>query len=232
MSNFQNMKVSAVALAGILAFLSPFSFAQPQQKESANTWEQAEAKIEAYLKKNPKMHSVELKSERLKKHLPEFRVFVRFDWDKVERSELVLVNQAAEITDLGDATWQGEDGAKYFRAPQLTKFLSERGVQVKSQEDAVDFIKLFDGLQGAPSNVASMRINAKDLAAFDKKAVEIEHPNGHWKYTSVKREGGWKVMVQYVGDPSVSIMMPPTYEVDCDEKGNFRDLRRYDALAR
>jgi hypothetical protein len=233
MSNYKTMKFSPIALVGILAFLPPFAFSQSQQKESANVWAQAEAKIEAHLKAiDPKMRSVEVKSERLKKYLPQFRIFVRFDRDRVERSGLVLANQDAEVTDLGDESWHGDAGTQYLRVPRLTEFVRDRKIQVKTQEDAIEFTKFFEGLQGAPNYVASLRVNTKNLAAFDKRILEMEHPSKDWKYTSVKRGGGWKVMVQYVGDPSVSIMTPPTYEVDVDEQDNFRDLRRYDSLNR
>lgn len=233
MSKYNTMKVSPIALVGILASLPPFAFSQSQQKESANVGAQAEAKIEAHLKgKDLKMRSVEVKSERLKMYLPEFRVFVRFERDRVGKSGLVLVNQDAEVTDLGDESWHGDATTQYLRVPLLTEFVRARKIHVKTQEDAIEFTKFFEGLQGASTYVASLRVNTKDLAAFDKRFLEMEHPSKDWKYTSVKREGGWKVMVQYVGDPAVSIMTPPTYEVDVDEQDNFRDLRRYDSLTK
>ena len=233
MSNYKTMKVSPIALVGILAFLPPFVFSQSQQKESANVRAQTDAKIEAYLKGiDPKMRSVEVKSERFKKYLPEFRVFVRFDRDRAERSGLVLVGQDAEVTDLGDESWHGDAGTQYLRLPRITEFVRDRKIQVKTQEDAIEFTKFIDGLQGASNYVASLRVNKKALAAFDKRFLEMEDPSKDWKYTSLMRRGGWKVMVQYIGDPSVSIMSPPTYEVDVDEKGNFRDLRRYDSLSK
>lgn len=222
------MKVSSIALVGILALLPAFAFAQPHQKEGSNVWARAEAKIEAHLKSmDPRMQSVEIKSERLKKYLPEFRVFVRFDRDRVDRSGLVLVNQDAEITDLGNENWHGDAGTQYLRVPRLTVFVRDRKIQARTQEDAIEFTRFFEGLQGAPDHVASLRVNTKDRAAFGKRIVEMEDPGADWKYTSVARDGGWKVMVQYVGDPSVSIMKPPTYELDVDEQGNFRDMRRY-----
>lgn len=225
------MKISTIIHIGILAFLQSFAFAQPQEKESPNVWAQAEAKMEDHLKSlGPKMLSVELKSERLKKYLPEFRVFVRFDRDKIEQSSLFLVNQAAEIADFGDDDWDHEASAKYGRFPRLTDFLRAREIPVKTLEDAIGFTRFFEELQAAPDHVRTLRMDMKNFAAFDKQTMEMVHPrDADWEYTSVKREGGWKVMIRFVGDSSVSIIMPPSYELDADEKGGFRDLRRYDS---
>ena len=232
-SNYKTMKASPTAHVGILAFLPTFAFAQPHKKESGNVWAQAEAKIEAHLKSiDPKMRSVEIKSERLKKYLPESRVFVRYDRGSPGRTRLVLVNQDAEIADLGDESWHGDVGTPYFQVSRLTEFVRARKIQVKTREDAVEFTRFFEDLQEASGNIASLLINTKDFAGVDKRIMETAHPSADWKYASARRQGGWKVMVKYVGGPSVSIMMPPTYEVDIDELGHFRDLRRYDSSAR
>ncbi|MFK7850574.1 MAG: hypothetical protein AB8D78_06305 [Akkermansiaceae bacterium] len=224
------MKFSPIALVGILSFLPSFVFATPPLPPSANVWAQAEAKIDARLKSiGPKISSVEFKSERLKKYLPEFRVFVRFDPDNVGQCGLILVNQDAEIIDLGNENWHGDAAAQYLGVPRLTEFLRARKIQVRTQQDAIEFTKFFERLQGAPGHIASLQANTEK---FEERIIDMEYPSTDWKYTSVKREGGWKVMVEYVGDPSVSIMMPPTYEMDIDEQGNFRDLRRSASLTR
>ena len=216
MFKYKTMKTSPIALIGILTFLPTIAFAQPQPKESANEWAQAEAKIEAHLKGiDPKMRYAEFKSERLSKHLPEFRVFVGFERNKVGESELFLVNQEAEITDMDDDDREG-----------ISKFLRARKIQVKTPEDAIEFAKFFEELQEAKNYVAGLYINTKGFTVFDKRY--IEHYYGkteNWEFASEKRERGWKVSVNWVGDLEASIRIPPTYEIDIDEQGNFRDLK-------
>lgn len=235
MANYKITIARLIALVAIPALLTKVAFAQPQQMERSNVWAQAEAKIEAHLKSlDPKVHSVEIKSERLKKFLPDFRVFVRFERDRVERTGLILINQDGVFTDLGDENWHGDPGTRYLRVPRLNGFVRDRKIQAKSQEDAVEFTRFFEELQGAPGHVASLNVNAKNppAFAFEKLTIEIEGPGAEWIYTSMKREGGWKVTAQYSGDPSASIMTPPTYDLDVDEQGYFRDLRRHNSLTR
>ena len=72
--------ITLAFLAGFVALVAPFALAQSQEKENANLWAKAEAKIEAHLKGiDPKMRYAEFKSERLSKYLPEYRVFVGFE---------------------------------------------------------------------------------------------------------------------------------------------------------
>jgi hypothetical protein len=180
---------------------------------------------EAHLKGiDPKMRHAEFQSERLSKYLPEFRVFVGFERNTIGQSSLFIVNQAAEITDLDDDDWRG-----------IAEFLRARKIQVKRQEEASEFVRLFVELQKAQNYVALLHINTKNFTVFDKRFIEFYYgprADSDWKYSSEKREGGWKVTVTYVGDPSASIIMPPNYEIDIDEDGNFRDLRRRDSMTK
>jgi hypothetical protein len=208
--------ITLAFLVGFVA-LAPFAFAQSQEKENANVWAKAEAKIEAHLKGiDPKMRYAEFKSERLSKYLPEYRVFVGFERNTIGETALFLVNQDAETTDLDDDDRAG-----------ISKFLRARMIQVKTPEDAVEFAKFFKELKGAQSYVASLYINTKGFTVFDKRYIEYyygERADTDWKYTSEKREGGWKVSVTYVGNPDASIIVPPRYEIEVDEKGNFREM--------
>lgn len=183
-------------------------------------WAKAEAKMEAHLKGiDPKMRYAEFKSERLSKYLPEFRVFVGFERNTIGQSSLFIVNKDGEITDLDDNDWGG-----------IAEFLRARKIQVTTQEDASEFARFFAELQKAKSYVALLHINTKNFTVFDKRFIEYYYgprADSDWKYTSEKREGGWKVKVEWVGDLATSIILPPTYEMDIDEQGNFRDLRKH-----
>lgn len=221
MSRYKIMKVSPIALIGILAILPPFAFAQSQEKEVANVRAQAEAKMEAHLNgTDPKVRYAEFRSKRLTKYLPEFRVFVRFDQFRIGESSLFLVNQNAEITDLNNNDQVG-----------ISTFLRARKIQVKTPEDVSEFARFFVELKLAPYYVWYLYDNTNDFTVFDKQYIESysggkQHSgDADWNYTSEKSEGGWKVTVTYIGDLKNSIMRPPHYEIDIDAQGNFRDLR-------
>jgi hypothetical protein len=226
--------ITLSVLAGFVGFLSLIAFAQSPEKENLDVWAQAEAKIQTHLQGiAPKMRSVHLKSERLTKYLPEFRAFGGFDQKGEGVPRLLLVNQDAEITDLADENWQGEANAKYLRVPRVTEFLRARKIKVKTREDAIEFVKFVEGLQGAPSYVATLDVNTEDLTGFDRLFVEGQYsPRANWKYSSEKQEQGWKVTVNWVGNQATSILSPPIYEMEIDEHGNFRDLKRYDSVRR
>jgi hypothetical protein len=188
------MKVCPIALIGILAILPSFALAQPQQKEVANVWAKAEAKMEAHLKGiDPKMRYAEFKSERLSKYLPEFRVFRGLERNTIGQLSLFIVNKDGDIADFDD-----DDGGA------IADFLRARKIKLNSENDATEFVKFFKELQGRD---------------------EYHNDNENWNYTTEKREGGWKVKINYIGDLSLSIMVPPTYEIDIDAQGNFRDLK-------
>src|SRR5712664_688842 len=69
-----------ILIAGFVALVPLLAIGQPGPEESTNTWAKAEAAIEGYLKGiDPKMRFAEFRSERLRKYLPDFHVFVRFD---------------------------------------------------------------------------------------------------------------------------------------------------------
>jgi hypothetical protein len=226
--------IAVAFLVGFAEYLAPVAFAQPQEKENTNPGAKAEAKVEAHLKGiDPKLRAAELKSERLSKYLPEFRAFGGFDQDGWGVSRLLLVNQDAEITDLREENWHGEANAKYLRVPRVTEFLRAQKIKLKTREDAIEFVKFFEALQEAPSYVASLDVNTKDFSGFDKSFVEGHYsPRANWKYTSEKREQGWKVTINWVGNQATSILSPPIYQLEIDEQGNFRDLKRYDSLTR
>lgn len=163
-----------------------------QQKENTNVWAQAEAKIEAHLRGiDPKMRYEEVKSERLSKYLPEFRVFRGLERNTIGQSSLFVVNKNGEIKDFDNDDRQAIAG-----------FMRARKIQVKNQEDAIALVQFFEELQG-----------------------DTGYHNTSWKFTGEKKEGGWKVKITYVGDLDASIIMPPNYEMDIDEQGNFLDLR-------
>ena len=163
----------------------------------------------------------------MRKYLPDFHVFVRFDRHLVGESRLFLVNREAQITDLGEADWQGNPDTKCWRVARVAEFLRARKIKVQSGDDAIEVAKLFEELQGAPNYVAFLKVNTKDFTLFDKHFMERFYgPNVDFKYTSAERAGGWTIKVEYVGPPAM-VREPPTYEIDLDEQHNFQDLRRY-----
>lgn len=200
-------------LAGFVASAAPLAIAQSPKQEIADSWSkaqaEAEAKIEAHLKAiDPKMRYAEFKSERLRRHLPDYRLFVGLERNTFGEPSLFLVNvnQGAEITDLDDDDLAG-----------ISTFLRARKIQVKTPEAAIEFVKLVEELNFAQGYIADFYRNTKAFAVFDTCCGRSED----WKYGSEKREGGWKVTIRWGGDLATSIVIPPLYEIDVDDEGIF-----------
>jgi hypothetical protein len=205
---------------------------QPTPRDATNPWAQAESAIADHLKRvDPNMQSGEFASNLLRKYLPDFRLFVRFDRHYSNETRLFFVNRNGEITELPEEEWRGDPAEECFRVKRIVDFLKQRTLKVQSAEEAVAVSKLFEEIQGAANYAAFLKINTKDFTVFDKAFIEGQFgPRTDWKYTATPRAGGWKVKVEYVGPPA-SIQQPPTYELDLNEQGAFQDFRRYPYLS-
>ena len=200
---------------------------QSTAKQETNEWTKAETAIAEHLKKiDPNMRSAIFSSNLLRKYLPDFRVYVRVDSPRFSQPTIFLVNRGGEITPLPSELWRGEDGEKFLRSPEVAEFIRQRKIKVQSAEEAVDFVKLFEEVQGAASYVASLNINTKDFKVFDKAFIESYYGPTNWKYSAKKSNEGWSVGKHYAGPPEASIEMPPVYEIVLDGQKTFLDLRR------
>jgi hypothetical protein len=182
----------------------------------------------AHLKQiDPNMRSAIFASALLRRYLPDFRVYVRFDRHMSGETRIFLVNRSGEITPLPNEEWARKDGEKFSRSPQVAEFIQQRKIKVQSAEQAVEVAKLFEEVQGAANYVAFLNINTKDFKVFDKAFLESQFgPRTDWRYSGKTRNEGWSVKVEYIGPPA-GIMQPPVYEIDLDGQQTFRDLRRY-----
>ena len=177
---------------------------------------------------DPNMRSAIFASALLRKYLPDFRVYVRFDRHMGGETRIFLVNRRGEITPLPNEEWRRKDGEKYWRSPQVAEFIGRQKIKVQSAEEAVEVAKLFEEVQGAANYVAFLNINTKDFKVFDKAFIEEQFgPRTHWKYSGEKRNEGWSVKVEYVGPQPVQIEKPPVYEIDLDAQQIFHDLRHF-----
>jgi hypothetical protein len=206
----------------------PEASGQPKSSDASKAWAKAESAIADHLKRvDPGMRSGEFASHLLRKYLPEFRLFVRFDRHYSNETRLFFVNKNGDVAELPEESWSGNPTEECFRVQSVVNFLKKRALKVKSAEEAVEFSKLFEEIQGAANYASFLRINTKDFTVFDKAFIESQFgPRIHWRYTGTSRPGGWKVKVEYVGPPA-SIQQPPTYELDVNDQGEFQDFRQY-----
>lgn len=184
--------------------------------------------MSAHLKQiDPNMRSAIFASALLRKYLPDFRIYVRFDRHMQGETRIFLVNRRGEITPLPNEEWRGKDTEKFYRSVQVAEFVRKQKIKVQGAGEAVEVAKLFEEVQGAANYVAFLNINTKDFKVFDKAFIESQYgPMTNWKYSAEKRKEGWSVKVEYVGPPT-SIRQPPVYEIDLDEQQMFHDLRRF-----
>lgn len=211
----------------LFAVLSPQ--VSGQSKEATNEWTKADAAMSAHLKQiDPNMRSAIFASALLRKYLPDFRIYVRFDRHMSGETRIFLVNRRGEITPLPNEEWRGKNTEKFFRSAQVAEFIRTQKIKVQSAAEAVEVAKLFEEVQGAANYVAFLNINTKDFTVFDKAFIESQFgPGTNWKYSAEKSKDGWTVKVEYVGPQPVSIQKPPVYEIDLDERQMFHDLRRF-----
>ena len=224
------------SLRTLLLVLSPFLFTisppqaagQSTAKQETNEWTKADTVMAGHLKQiDPNMRSAIFASALLRKYLPDFRVYVRFDRHLSGETRIFLVNRRGEITPLPNEEWRKNDAEKFARSSQVAEFLKRQKIKVESAEDAVEAARLFEEVQGAADYVAFLNINTKDFKVFDKAFIETQFgPRTDWKYSAGKSKEGWTVTVEYIGPPA-SIMRPPVYEISLDEKQMFHDLRRF-----
>jgi hypothetical protein len=217
------------AMASVLPAMSPpQATAQSTESQATNDWTKADAVMAAHLKQiDPNMRSAQFASALLRRYLPDFRVYVRFDRHMSGETRIFLVNRSGQITPLPNEEWTQKDGEKFARSPQVAEFIRQRKLKVQRAEEAVEVAKLFEEVQGAANYVAFLNINTKDFKVFDKAFIESQFgPRTDWKYSAKKSKEGWSVKVEYVGPPA-SIRQPPVYEIDLDGQQTFRDLRRY-----
>src|SRR3954467_652994 len=199
--------------ASLLCTMAPPRAAgQSTPKEATNEWAKADAAMGVHLKQiDPNMRSAIFASALLRKYLPDFRVYVRFDRHMSGETRIFVVNRRGEITPLPNEDWTGKDGEKFFRSAQVAEFIRKRKIKVESAEEAVEVTKLFEEVQGAAHYVAFLNFNTKDFKVFDKAFIESQFgPRRDWKYSAGKSKEGWTVKVEYTGPPA-SIMEPPVY---------------------
>jgi hypothetical protein len=210
-----------------LCVASPVTGQSPA-REKGKDWTRAEAAVADHLRRvDPAMKSAEFASHLLRRWLPDLRVFVRFDRHLGGETRIFLVDRTAKITELANEEWRKLDTEDFARATPVMDFLKSRKLAVEKAEDAVEVAQLFEEVQGAANYGSFLHINTKSFTVFDKAFIEQQFgPRTNWKYTAEKREGGWRIKVEYVGPPA-SIQQPPTYEMDLDGERIFQDLRRY-----
>lgn len=194
---------------------------------SKDAWSDADEAMTNHLKeKDIKNRPVVLASALLRKYLPDFRVYVRYDESLSTGTRIFMVNRLGEITPLPEESWTGKEGQKFLRSPSVAEFFKQQKIKVQSADEAVEVARLFEEVQGASSIVWYQKDDLNKMKKSDTSFPMLEHvPDGHWKHSAEKRDDGWTVKVRFEG-PLVSIMEPPVYELDLDRQQIFRDLRR------
>jgi hypothetical protein len=223
-------RVVAVLTCALCLVAARTAQPEPTDEENARIWAAAEQKFVDHFKKlDPGLHYAEVRSVRLRKFLPDWRVMVRTNGHLVGRSNLFLLNRNGEVSDLGEAVWMGDPDGKVFRVKRVNEFVKQRAIRVKSADDAVEIAKLIEEIAGAADYVDFLKINTHDFTVFDRQFMArhggASPDSPDYKYTAVPVEGGWGVIVDYVGPPA-SIPAPPLYEIDLNKDKELMDLRR------
>jgi hypothetical protein len=197
-------------------------------------WDAAEKALAAHLDPiietarqrhgDPEIRSAEYRSARMSRFLPDHRVFVKTGpYDGT--SSIFVLERSGKVHDLGEGIWKGgEDGV--VRAGEVAEFVKGRKIAVRSPEEAVEAARFFEELQGSSNYVKFLQINTKGFRVFDSRFIsKFYGDRSEWKYTGEKRDGGWKVTVEYVGPPAM-IQQPPVYAIDVDGDARITDIHR------
>ena len=198
--------------------------------EDEKAWADAEQQFIEYFKQlDPGLHYAEVRSNRLRNFLTDWRVMVRTDGHVVGRSNLFMLRRNGDVVDLGEAVWTGDADGKVFQVKRVNEFVKQRAIRVKTGDEAVEIAKLIEEIAGAADYVGFLKINSKDFTRFDKQFLahhaDSSSDSPDYKYTAVPVDTGWSVIVDYVGPPA-SIPAPPLYEIELNKNKEFVDLRR------
>lgn len=142
----------------------------------------------------------EIKHPLISKHLADYRVFS-------EKYFTFALNKTGQIITIG-TTWPG--GAPYKSAPDFetksfSDFIHMLSIPVNDRQSAFELVQLkliVDGSHGYPT-------------AFD-------YPS--WKFKATKEGNIWIVRVDYVGDPTASIGVSPSWEVVVGEQNRVQEV--------
>lgn len=159
-------------LFAIMTVLLP-AYSQEILEADTNTWAKAELAIKDYFKSyNINCRYAEFRSDLLRKHLPDYRVYVRTDQHIIEQSTTFLVNKQGKVIDLGDGSWAIDT----FRVHRLTEFSKSQKINAKNTKEANQVVRLVEDILAKYPRVISVTefIKSQKIKVEDaEEAVEV-----------------------------------------------------------
>src|SRR5690349_3526302 len=132
--------VSTLAVIALFLF-SRVLFADDNPQD-AEKWKKVEETFKDYYKQiDSDLHFAVVKSRRLEKYLPDWRVYVRVADTEDGRSNLFLVNRNGTVSDLGWAVMRGDLVAKRAECKPIAEFLKSQKIAIKNRDEAIEFGK-------------------------------------------------------------------------------------------
>jgi hypothetical protein len=133
------------------------AYSQEIQNEDTSAWAKVEPAIKDYFKSiNANCRYAEFRSDLLRKHLPDYRVYVRTDQHIMGQSTTFLVYKQGKVIDLGEGSWDIDTASEYSRVHRLTEFIKSQKIKVKNKEESIEVVRLVEDILAKCSRVLSV----------------------------------------------------------------------------
>ncbi|MFA5291590.1 MAG: hypothetical protein WC496_01000 [Phycisphaerae bacterium] len=194
-----------------LEFVNPFL--EKHRKRLKQTWPDGkEPPINGY---------VEFQSRYVSKYLPDYKIYV-IETNIISVPELFAVSADGNVIDITGRHYVDKE---LSRKEPFSKFIVSRGILISDFNSAIEVGKFIEELIFAPQRWSYLRQNSNDFRIFKAWIFScqgtVDDPN--WQWYAEKQETGWMVSKRYVGPPA-SIIMPPKWNLVCDEKGQIIEV--------
>ncbi len=178
--------------------------AAAQAGKEIDPWASAEAAFAEHtaplLKKlrehYPKAQYVHFKSDLLNKYLPNHRVYgLESEGYFISIPNVLILDQKGMIAPLSDPDGRSEQS--WIKG--ITDILTTQEIKIDNETIATDLSKLIEQLRSAPHS---------------------SHGDAgkNWKHSATKTNDGWHVKIHFTGPIGVSIIVPPDYKFNVNDK--------------
>ena len=196
--------------------------------KQAIKWRTAKLKWVKFAGRLPEKTSyVEYQSQPVFKYLPDYKIYL-IETSLIGTSNLFAVSADGNVIELKGDQFGSMDGKGPFRNEPFSNFILKQQIKVEDTNAAIEDGKFIEELAFASNRWMYIRHNSRDFRVFKawvfSRAGTVDDPN--WQWFAQKQANGWIVSRSYIGPPA-SIMMPPKWNLVCDEQGRIVEVVHY-----
>lgn len=166
---------------------------------------------------------MEYTSERLRKLLPECRVFVAVG---AGTGFGLYVFDAEEKLHSLEGNFGFKTGDEYAVDPAVSDFFTSQGLVIRNEKDAIEVAALVAEVTSCPMVLSQKHDEIWLLKRYDPADFQSSGgKNPDWEQFAVRDGDQWFTTWRYVGPPA-SIDMPVVWALQVDERGRLVNVRQ------